>query len=135
MAAALALNLGDQMIRTLLGAPIAIALTAAWVGLSQAQEKTPEEYIAEAQPVIFMSCRGIAETLGDNEAAVVDIVEKIVAVILINRQIDISALDLTSDEETEIWQAFADRIGIGCADDADALLATIIDQAIRNMFY
>lgn len=121
--------------RLFLGLPIAASICALWISASLAQEKTPEEYIAEAQPVIVMSCRDVAEKHADDEAAIVDIIEKIVAVILINRQIDISELDLTPDEETEIWQTFANRIGDGCADDADALLATVIDRAIGNMFY
>ncbi|WP_306150532.1 MULTISPECIES: hypothetical protein [unclassified Roseibium] len=101
---------------------------AAW-----AADKSVEDYLLEGQQVMHLSCKGVVDLHGNDETAIMQVVEKMAAVSLINRQIDIPSKQLTEQEEEEIWLEFADALADACADDADQLLAGIIDRAIAGL--
>lgn len=55
------------------------------------------------------------------------------AVSLNNRGIDFLQMNLTDQEVSEIQSQFADQIGDACADDADRLMAGIVDEVTAEL--
>ena len=109
----------------------AIAFTAP--AIATAEDKTAEEYLIEAAKVLHHSCRSVEEKFGEDDEAVVDVVEKMIAVSLYNREIDFTQIELTPEEGEELWREFADELGDRCADDANALLAGIVDGIVAEL--
>lgn len=98
-----------------------------------AQDRSTEEILAEAQGVLHLTCNTLFETYGENEDAMLDAIGLMIAVSLNNRGIDFTALKLTSQETEEIQAEFADQIGDICAEDADALMAGIVDHTVADL--
>lgn len=115
-------------------APV-VALTLAFTApaIATAEDKTAEQYLIEAATVLHHSCRSVEEKFGEDDAAVVDVVEKMIAVSLYNREIDFTQIELTPEEGEELWREFADELGDRCADDANALLAGIVDGIVAKL--
>ena len=119
--------------RTLFAPVVALALAFTAPAIATAEDKTAEEYLAEAATVLHHSCRSVEEKFGEDDAAVVDVVEKMIAVSLYNREIDFTQIELTPEEGEELWREFADKLGDRCADDANALLAGIVDGIVTKL--
>lgn len=98
-----------------------------------AQDRTTEDILNEAQGVLHLTCNTLFETYGENEDAMLDVIGLMVAVSLNNRGIDFTKLDLTPQETDEIQAEFADQIGDICAEDADALMAGIVDHTVADL--
>lgn len=98
-----------------------------------ADEKTAEQYLAEAAKVLHHSCRSLEEKFGEDDNAVVDVIQKMIAVTLYNRSIDFTTLKLTPEQGEELWREFADELGDRCADDADGLLAGMVDRIVARL--
>ena len=98
-----------------------------------AQDKPTEEVLSEAQGVLHLTCTTLFETYGDNEDAMLDVIGLMIAVSLNNRGIDFTKLELTPQETIEIQAEFADQIGDICAEDADALMAGIVDHTVADL--
>ena len=101
--------------------------------IAQAQDATAAEILTEAQGVLHLTCNTLVEAYDDDEEAMLDAVGLMVAVSLNNRGIDFLTLDLTDQEATEIRAEFADQIGDACADDADQLMAGIVDRTVAAL--
>ena len=101
--------------------------------IAQAQDATAAEILTEAQTVLHLTCNTLVEAYDDDEEAMLDAVGLMVAVSLNNRGIDFLTLDLTDQEATEIRAEFADQIGDACADDADQLMAGIVDRTVAEL--
>lgn len=114
-------------------APLAALAILATPAITTAEEKTAEEYLAEATTLLHHSCRTAEEKFGEDDAAVVDVIEKMIAVSLYNREIDFTQIELTPEEGEELWREFADELGDRCAEDADALLAGIVDGIVADL--
>ena len=98
-----------------------------------AQDKPTEEVLSEAQGVLHLTCNTLFETYGDNEDAMLDVIGLMIAVSLNNRGIDFTKLELTPQEIIEIQAEFADQIGDICAEDADVLMAGIVDHTVADL--
>ncbi|MGB0660856.1 MAG: hypothetical protein ACPGNV_11835 [Mangrovicoccus sp.] len=98
-----------------------------------AEEQSVDAILAEAQAYLHLSCTSLVAQYGADEEKILDIVELMIAVSLNNRAIDFLSLDLTDVEAEEIQAEFADQIGDACADDADQLLAGIIDHTVAEL--
>lgn len=114
-------------------APLAALVILAAPAIATAEEKTAEEYLNEAAKVLHHTCRSVEEKFGEDDAAVVDVIEKMIAVSLYNREIDFTQIELTPEEGEELWREFADELGDRCAEDADALLAGIVDRIVAEL--
>ena len=117
---------------TALAAPALIATLAITTPLT-AQEISAEETLHDAQSYLHLTCNSLNETFGNDEDAMLDVIGLMIAVSLNNRQIDFTTLDLTQTETAEIQAEFADQIGDACADDADALMAGIVDRTVAEL--
>lgn len=111
----------------------ALGVTLLLSGPAVAQEKSTEEILNEAQRVLHLTCNSLFETYGEDEDAMLDVIELMIAVSLNNRGIDFNTLDLTPQETVEIQAEFADQIGDICAEDADALMAGIVDHTVADL--
>ena len=96
-------------------------------------EPTLEFMMQEAAGLLHHSCDSLAEVTGGDEDSIISVVEKMVAVSLINREIDI-ADHATTDEEREMLRAaFIVELEEGCEADRKALLAGIVDSAVKDV--
>jgi hypothetical protein len=111
----------------------AATLAAFLCGPVVAQDQSAAEILSEAQGVLHLTCNTMVETYGDDEDAMLDAIGLMIAVSLNNRGIDFVALELTPQENQEIQAEFADQIGDACADDADALMAGIVDHTVADL--
>jgi len=95
-------------------------------------EPTAEFLVQEAAGLLHHSCDSLVEVTGADEDAIIGAVRKMVAVSLVNRQIDLAEY-ATSDERSEELRAeFVEQVRAGCAADRKALVAGIVDTAVKN---
>jgi cytochrome P450 len=114
--------------------PLAAMVAASLLGGPVlAQDQSGEEMLAEAQAYLHLTCKTLHETYKDDEEAYLNVIDKMIAVSLNNRQIDFTELDLTAEETAEIQAEFADQLGDACAVDADALMAGIVDRSVADL--
>lgn len=96
-------------------------------------EPTVELMVQEAAGLLHHSCDSLVEVTGGDEDAIVDVVKKMVAVSLINRQIDISDHAESDEKRAELREAFIAELRAGCAADRKALLAGLVDSAVKTV--
>lgn len=96
-------------------------------------EVTPEYMVQEAAGLLHHSCDSIVEVTGGDEDAIISVVRKMVAVSLINRQVDLAEYATNDEEREELRAQFVEEVREGCAADRKALLAGIIDTAVKDV--
>ena len=111
------------------------ACSAAFVMTTAASqaEPTTELMVQEAAGLLHHSCDSLVEVTGSDEEAIVEVVKKMVAVSLINRQIDIADHATTDEKREELRAAFIEELRAGCAADRKALLAGLVDTAVKDV--
>jgi len=102
-------------------------------GPAAAQDQSAAEILSEAQGVLHLTCNTLVDTYGEDEDAMLDVIGLMIAVSLNNRGINFITLELTPEEGEEIQAEFADQIGDACAEDADALMAGIVDLTVADL--
>lgn len=95
-------------------------------------DPTVELMIQEAAGLMHHSCDSLAEVTEGDEEAILSVVEKMVAVSLINRGIDLSEDTSTEEEKEARRAAFIKELEEGCEADRSALLAGIVDAAVKH---
>lgn len=98
-----------------------------------AQDQSAKEILTDAQAVLHLTCNTMVVAYGEDDDAMLDAIGLMIAVSLNNRGIDFTKMGLTSKEIEEIQAEFADQIGDACADDADALMAGIVDHTVADL--
>lgn len=111
----------------------AAASIACLCGPVAAQDQSAAEILADAQTVLHLTCNTLVDTYGGDDDAMLDVIGLMIAVSLNNRGIDFNTLELTPQETDEIQAEFADQIGDACADDANALMAGIVDHTVADL--
>ena len=96
-------------------------------------EPTVELMIQEAAGLLHHSCDSLVAVTGADEEAIISVVEKMVAVSLINREVDLSEHATTEEEKEVLRAAFVEELRAGCAADRNALLAGIVDVAVKDV--
>jgi len=96
-------------------------------------EPTPELMVQEAAGLLHHSCDSLVEVTGADEEAIISVVKKMVAVSLINRQIDLAQYASTDEQKEELRNKFVEELRGGCAADRKALLAGIVDSAVKKV--
>ncbi len=89
--------------------------------------------LKDALPVMLHSCNTVTEETGGDEEQILEIVRKMVAVSLINRNIDISDYVSSEDEFEALRADFIEVVRAGCEADRNALLAGVIDKAVKEV--
>lgn len=100
---------------------------------SYAQDAQAEAILAEAQGYLHLTCNTLVAEFDDNEDKMLDVIGLMLAVSLNNRGIDFLQMNLTDQEVDEIQTEFADQIGDACAEDADRLMAGIVDEVTAEL--
>lgn len=106
---------------------------AAFCATVSSAEPTAELYVQEAAGLLHHSCDSLVEVTGGSEEAIEGVVRKMVAVSLVNRQIDLSQHASTDDEKATLKAAFVEELRAGCNADRNALLAGIVDSAVKKV--
>ena len=96
-------------------------------------EPTVELMVQEAAGLLHHSCDSLVEVTGSDEEAIFDVVRKMVAVSLINRQIDLADHAKTDDERAALREAFVEELRAGCEADRKSLVAGIVDSAVKKV--
>ena len=91
-----------------------------------------EQMVQDALPVMHYTCASIAEEADGDEAFVVEVVGKMTALSLYNRQINIEDHATTDEEKAQLREAFIAALSEGCAADKHALLGGVVDDAVKT---
>ncbi len=95
-------------------------------------DEAADQMVQDALPVMHYTCASIAEEADGDEAFVVAVVEKMTALSLYNRQINIEDHATTDEEKTQLRETFIAALSEGCAADKDALLGGVVDNAVKS---
>ncbi|MEX0351145.1 MAG: hypothetical protein AB3N15_17110 [Paracoccaceae bacterium] len=94
-------------------------------------DEAADAMVQDAMPVMYHSCASVVDEGDGDEAFVFDVVEKMTAVSLYNRQIDITAFSDSEEDEARLHAAFVEALEDGCSADQNALLAGVVDNAVK----
>ncbi len=97
-----------------------------------AGDEAAQQMVQDALPVMHYTCASIAEEADGDEAFVVSVVEKMTALSLYNRQINIEDHATTDEEKAQLRETFIAALSDGCAADKDALLGGVVDNAVKS---
>jgi len=89
--------------------------------------------LKDALPVMLHSCETVVEETDGDEAAIHEIVRKMAIVSFVNREIDIKDHASTEEEFTALRAEFVEILRAECKADQDALLAGVVDHAIKTV--
>ena len=111
-----------------------LVLTFALIGSATADDAKKRDYIAEARPYLHMSCEALVEAHGEDDKKMEAIVHSMVAVSLINREIDVTKL-LADKKDQDAFGVFLEKaLTAQCEEDVHSLLMTNVDRAIVYAF-
>ncbi len=94
-------------------------------------DEVADQMVQDALPVMHYTCASIAEEADGDEAFVVTVVEKMTALSLYNRQINIEDHATTDEEKAQLRETFIAALAESCAADKDALLGGVVDNAVK----
>jgi len=102
-------------------------------GTAHAQvDEEMSRILDEAMPYMHHSCESVINNYGDDEEKVAEIVRLMVAVSLFNREIDIEKQIPDEAERASLKDEFVEALRVGCEADPDALLAGVVDTAVKD---
>jgi hypothetical protein len=110
---------------------VLVSVCAALPSVATADEAA-EQMVQDALPVMYHTCVSVVEEADGDEAFIYAVVEKLTAVSIYNRQIDINDHAASDEEKAKLHQVFVAALRDGCADDKDALLAGVVDNAVKS---
>ncbi|QFT75023.1 MULTISPECIES: hypothetical protein [Ruegeria] len=117
--------------RTNLLKPAATALMLAAPGLALADEEA-EQMMQDALPLMYHTCTSVIEEADGNEEYILDVVGKMTALSLYNRQVDIEAHATSDEEKAALRETFVAALKEGCTGDENALLGGVVDNAVKS---
>ncbi|WP_235216110.1 hypothetical protein [Ruegeria halocynthiae] len=94
-------------------------------------DEAADQMVQDALPVMHYTCASIAEEADGDEDFVVTVVQKMTALSLYNRQINIEDHATTDEEKAQLREAFIAALAESCAADKDALLGGVVDNAVK----
>lgn len=100
-------------------------------GLAQADEAA-EQMVQDALPVMYHTCTSVIEESDGDDTYVLAVVEKMTALSIYNRQINIEEHAASDDDKAKLREVFLAALKEGCAGDEDALLAGVVDGAVKS---
>lgn len=102
-----------------------------WSSSVWADEKA-EAMVQEALPLMYHTCISVIEESDGDDLYVLDVIEKMTALSLYNREINVEELSLTEVQKADLRVNFLAALQSGCAEDSNALLAGVVDAAVRS---
>lgn len=107
----------------------ALALGIALAGPVAADDGA-EMYLDRAEEILHHSCASLVEESGEDTTQIESVVRLMVAVSLYNRDLDLSEIVKTDEEKEGLKSDFIKSVSKACEEDADSLLAGVVDRAI-----
>ncbi len=95
-------------------------------------DEAAQQMVEDALPVMHYTCASIAEEADGDEAFVVEVVGKMTALSLYNRQINIEDHAAADEDKAKLREAFIAALSEGCAADKNALLGGVVDNAVKS---
>ncbi|WP_170478293.1 hypothetical protein [Ruegeria arenilitoris] len=110
-----------------------IATAALFAGSNFAlADEEAEQMMKEALPVMYHTCASVIEEADGNDEYVLEVVGKMTALSLYNRQVNIEDHASSDEENAKLREAFLTALTEGCAEDKDALLGGVVDNAVKT---
>lgn len=115
---------------------LSLVATAAFLVTSPAvyADEEAERLFNEAMPQMYHTCNSLMELADGDEAVATDVLGKIATISIYMRQINIESFSFSDAQQEEAENLFYLTISEGCAEDPDALLAGIVDDAVKAAF-
>ena len=110
---------------------IAAAVILTNPGLAFADEEA-EQMMQDALPLMYHTCTSVIEEADGNNEYILDVVGKMTALSLYNRQVDIEAHTSSDEENAALRETFLAALKEGCSGDENALLAGVVDNAVKT---
>ena len=117
------------MNRVLAGLLVAAVMQLGAAGRAAADDNA-EMYLERAEDILHHSCASLVEESSGDENQIEMVVRLMVAVSVYNRDIDINELAPSDDSKAALHAEFISAVQKGCEEDADALLAGVVDRAV-----
>nr|WP_170538030.1 hypothetical protein [Ruegeria arenilitoris] len=95
-------------------------------------DEAADQIAQDALPLMYHTCASVIEEADGNDEYVFDVVRKMTALSLYNRQVDIEEFASSDEEKAKLREAFLSALTEGCAGDEDALLGGVVDDAVRS---
>ncbi len=111
-------------------AVIAIASTIGFGSGAVADEKM-DQIIQHAMPYMHHSCESIIANYGDDEVQVLEMVRLMAMVSLFNREKNVEVAVPDEAEREDLDVEFLEVVRVECEGDPDALLAGVVDAAVK----
>lgn len=107
---------------------------AALIGTSGSvlADDAADQMVQDALPLMHHTCASVIEESDGNDEYVLDVVSKMTALSLYNRQIDIEDYASSDEDKAKLREVFLSALTEGCAGDENALLGGVIDDAVRS---
>ena len=97
------------------------------------EEKTIEQYIAEAQPYLHLSCQGAWEASGEDPDEYVAIMNRFVSIAFINHDFDVERIYAAPQaDQDELSVLFYNEIGERCEKNPQRLLSGIVERSLES---
>lgn len=109
-------------------APILLAASATLAVADEAAEK----YVDDALPLLYHTCESVVVEADGDEGYIDTVIRAHVALSLYNRDIDVTAVEITDARKDELQAKFVEALRQGCERDQSALLAGVIDRAVAH---
>ncbi|WP_170763716.1 hypothetical protein [Ruegeria lacuscaerulensis] len=100
-------------------------------GLGQADDAA-EQMVQDALPVMYHTCASVVEEADGDETYIHAVVEKMTALSIYNRQINIEEHATSDEDKAALRETFLSALAEGCAEDKDALLGGVVDNAVKT---
>lgn len=97
-----------------------------------AADEVADQMVQDALPLMYHTCSSVVDETDGDEAMIVDVVGKMVALVFINRNIDIAQHAKTDEEKATVRADFIEALRAGCEKDRDALLAGVVDGSVKS---
>lgn len=95
-------------------------------------DEAAEQMVQDALPLMYHTCATVVEEADGDETIIYGIVEKMTALSIYNRQIDINDHTSSDEDKAQLREAFIAALREGCAEDKDALLGGVVDNAVKT---
>ncbi|WP_282022355.1 hypothetical protein [Ruegeria faecimaris] len=95
-------------------------------------DEAAEQMVQDALPVMYHTCATVVEESDGDEAYIFAVVEKMTALSIYNRQIDINDHASSDEDQAQLRETFLEALKEGCAEDHNALLGGVVDNAVKT---
>ncbi|MGV6803231.1 MAG: hypothetical protein ACWA49_03425 [Ruegeria sp.] len=95
-------------------------------------DEAADQMAQDALPLMYHTCASVIEESGGDDEYVLDVVRKMAALSLYNRQIDIEEFAASDADKDKLREAFLSALTEGCAGDENALLGGVVDNAVKS---